>query len=120
MSASARGVARSLLLSIAVAAWGLAAAAPAVAEPGDSVDTSPAIADSTALPLLRAVDPVITRVDGVWNQFVPPNAIVPWSPVAAFEQFVEPFIPTTTQVGDFGRFIQQQFRSPATITPPPG
>ncbi len=119
MSTSAGDVVPSLLLSIAVAAWGLAAAAPAVAEPGDSTDTSPAITDSTALPLLRAVDPVITRVDGVWNQFVPPNAIVPWSPVAAFEQFVEPFIPTTTQVGDFGRFIQQ-FRSPATITPPPG
>ena len=119
MSTSAGGVVPSLLLSIAVAAWGLAAAARAVAEPGDSADTSPAIADSTALPLLRAVDPVITTVDGLWNQFVPPNVIVPSSPAAAFEQFVEPFIPTTTQVGDFGRFIQQ-YRSPATITPPPG
>ena len=119
MSTSARGVVPTLLLSIAVAGWGLAAAARAVAEPGDSADTSPAIADSTALPLLRAVDPVIATVDGVWNQFVPPNAIAPFSPVAAFEQFVAPVIPTATQVGDFGRFIQQ-FRSPATITPPPG
>ena len=119
MSTSARGVAPSLLIAIAAAAWGLAAAAPAVAEPGDSVDISPALTDATALPLMRAVDPVITRVDGIWNQFVPPNAIVPWTPAAAFEQFVEPFIPTTTQVSDFGRFIQQ-WRSPAMTTPPTG
>ncbi|MEO3758545.1 hypothetical protein ABGB19_09720 [Mycobacterium sp. B14F4] len=119
MSTSARGVAPSLLLAIAAAVWGLAMATPAVAEPGDPADLGPAVADSTALPLMRAVDPVIGSVDGMWNQFVPPNAIVPWSPVAAFEQFVEPFIPTTTQVSDFGRFIQQ-WRSPALITPPTG
>jgi hypothetical protein len=118
MSTSARGVVASLLLSIALTGWGIAAAARAFAEPGDSADTSPTSADSTALPLLRAVDPVVTTVDGAWNQFVPPNAIVPFSPAGAFEQFVAPFIPTTTQVGDFGRFFQQ-FRSPATITPPP-
>jgi hypothetical protein len=117
MSASARRrVGPSLLLALAATACGLAAAAPAVAEPGDSVDISPATTD---LPLMRAVDPVIARVDDIWNQFVPPNAIVPWSPVAAFEQFVEPFIPTTTEVGDFGRFTQQ-WRSPAMITPPTG
>jgi hypothetical protein len=119
MSASARGVVPSLLLSIAMAGWGLVAAARADAEPNDSADTSPAIADSTALPLWRAVDPVVTTVDGVWNQFAPPNSIAPFSPAATFEQFVAPFIPTTSQVGDFGRFFQQ-FRSPATITPPPG
>jgi len=118
MSTSARGVAASLLLAVAAAAWGLAAAAPALAEPEDSAEISPAITDSTALPLMRAVDPVMARVDGIWNQFVPPNAIVPWSPVAAFEQFVQPYVPTTTQVGDFGRFIQQ-WRSPA-MTPPIG
>ncbi len=115
MSTSARSVAPSLL-AIAAVAWGLATAAPAVAEPGDSADTSSASGDSTALPLMRAVDPVITRVDGLWNQFVPPNAVGPWSPVGLFDQFVEPFIPTTAQVGDFGRFIQQ-FDSPAMITP---
>jgi ABC-type phosphate transport system substrate-binding protein len=112
MSTSARGIAPSVFLAIAAAAWGLAAAAPAVAEPGDSADTNPTIAGSTALPLMRAVDPVMARVDDIWNQFVPPNAIVPWSPAAAFEQFVEPFIPTTTQVGDVGGFLQQ-WRSPA-------
>ena len=119
MSTSASRVAPSLLLAIAVAAWVLAAAVPAVAEPGDSADTSPTITDSTDLPLMGAVDPVMARVDGIWTQFVPPNAIVPWSPAAAFEQFVEPFIPTTTQVGDFGRFMQQ-WRTPAMITPPTG
>ena len=118
MSTSARSVAPSLL-AIAALAWGLATAAPAFAEPGDSADTNPATDDSTALPLMRAVDPVITRVDGIWNQFVPPNAIVPWSPVAVFDQFVEPFIPTTTQVVDFGQFIQQ-WRSPTMITTPTG
>jgi hypothetical protein len=119
MSTSARGVASSLLFAVAAATWGFASAAPAVAEPGDSADISPAITDATALPLMRAVDPVIGRVDGIWNQFVPPNAVVPWSPAAAFEQFVDPFIPTITQVGDFGRSVQQ-WRAPAMITPPTG
>jgi hypothetical protein len=118
MSTSAHGVAPTLLLVIVAAAWGLATATPAVAEPGDSADISPVITDSTALPLMRAVDPAIRRVDGIWNQFVPSNAIVPWSPLSAFEHFVEPFVPTTTEVGDFGRFIQQ-WRSPA-MTPPTG
>lgn len=115
MSMSARGVGPLLLLAIAAAAW---AAAPAVAERGDSADINPAPADSTALPLMRAVDPVMARVDGIWNQFVPPNALVSWNPSVAFEQFVEPFIPTTTQTSDVGRFIQQ-WRAPAT-TPPIG
>lgn len=119
MSTSARGVAASLPLAVAAAAWGLATATPAVADPGDSADISPTIADSTALPLMRAVDPVVTRVDSIWTEFVPPNANVPWSPVALFEQFVEPIIPTTPQVGDFGRFIEQ-FRPPAMITLPAG
>lgn len=119
MRKSARGVAASLPLAVAAAAaWGLATAAPAVADPGDSADTSPAIADSTALPLMRAVDPVITRVDGIWAEFVPPNANVP-SPVAAFDQFVEPIIPTTAQIGDLGRFVEQ-FRPTAMITLPAG
>ena len=116
MSRSARSVVSSLL-AIAAVAWGLSTAAPAIAEPADSANTSPAIADSTALPVMRAVDPVITRVDAIWNQFIPPNAIVPSSPAAMLEQFIAPFIPTTTQVRDFAPLIQQ-FGSPAPITAP--
>lgn len=115
MRTSARGVGPALLLAIAAVACGLAAATPAVAEPGDSADINPAPTDTTALPLMRAVDPVMARVDGIWNQFVP-NALVPWNPAAAFEQLVEPFIPTTTQISDVGRFLQQ-WRAPA-MTPP--
>jgi hypothetical protein len=105
-----------LVAATAALAWGIVTAAPAVAEPGNSDDSSPTNPDSTALPLMRAVDPVIARVDGLWNETVPPDASAPWNPVATFEQFVGPFIPTTLQVNDFGRFIQQ-LRLPATITP---
>ena len=97
-----------LLLAATAAAWaiGMAAAAPALAEPGNPADPSPDPAASAALP-------VVSVIDGMWNQYVAPNATVPPNLVDTFEQFV----PTTTQLRDFFGFIQQ-FRAPAPITPP--
>ena len=117
MATPARNAA--LMLLAAAVAWAILTATPAVAEPGDTGTATPTVGGSTALPLMRAVDPVVTRLDGIWNQFLPPNAIVPWTPVSAFQQFVEPFIPTTTQVGDFAAVIQP-FGPPVRNTPPIG
>ena len=99
MSTSARGTA-PLLLAVTAAAWGIgmATAAPAAADPGDSAGAAGA----------STVPPVITIIDGIWNAHVGPNAIVPQSPVGGF---VQQFLPPPSQVRDFFGFIQQ-FRPP--------
>jgi hypothetical protein len=111
VSTSARSAALLFLAASAAAAWGIAfAAAPAVAEPADSATTDPTTGDSTILP-------VTSVVEGIWNQYVPPNAAVLPSPIGPVDQFVAQFVPTTGQVRDFFAFIQQ-FRPPATTTRP--
>jgi hypothetical protein len=112
MSSSPRSVAPLVLALTTSVAWaiGIATAAPVVAAPGDSsTDNSSPNGTSTS------VLPVIGVIDGMWNQYVVPNAPVAPSQVGRFEQL----IPTTTQVRDFFAFIQQ-FRGPASIYPPPG
>ena len=87
MRTKARSAAPLLLASTAVA-WAIFTAAPAGAEPGgDSTVTSPTTGESTVLPV------PISTFDRVWNQFVPPNPIVPQSPVAAFGPLVEQIFP---------------------------
>jgi len=49
--------------------------------------------------------------DGIWNRFVPPNAGMPDNPAGTLEGSAEPFIPTTTDIRNFGSLIQQ-FRAP--------
>ncbi len=87
MPTSARHAAPMLLAATAAVAWGILTAAPAVAEPGDSDTTSPTGGDSTILPL------PISAIDRLWNQFVPPNPIVPQSPVATFGSYVPQLFP---------------------------
>ena len=101
-----------LLLAATVAVWaiGIGAATPAVGDTGASTDTSPAITPSS-------VRSFTGTFDRIWSQYVPPNSIVPQNPAGAFDQFIEPFIPTTTQARDFFGFIQQ-FRPPAPVAPP--
>ena len=88
MSTSARNAAPMLLAATGAVAWGILTAAPAVAEPGDdSGATSPTVGDSTVLPL------PISSIDRLWNLFVPPNPIVPQSPVATFGPYAEQIFP---------------------------
>jgi hypothetical protein len=87
MRRSARSAAPLLLAATTAVAWGIVTAAPAVAEPVDSAATSPTADDPTVAPLS------ISTIDRLWNQFVPPNPIVPQSPVAEFGVFVEEFFP---------------------------
>jgi hypothetical protein len=87
MPMSARNAAPMIIAATAAVAWGIVTAAPAVAEPGDSGATSPTVGDSTVLPL------PISTIDRIWNQFVPPNAIVPQSPIATFGPYVEQIFP---------------------------
>jgi hypothetical protein len=112
MSSSPRSAAPLILALTTSVAWaiGVATAAPVVAAPGDSsIDNSSPNGASTSVP------PVIGVIDGVWNQYVVPNAPVAPSQIGTFEQF----LPTTTQVRDFFSFIQQ-FRGPASIYSPSG
>ena len=111
MSTPARAAAPLLLALSAATAWGIgiATAAPAVADPGDSGAASSNPGGST-------VPPVITTIDGIWNARVRPNAIVPQSPVGTF---VQQFMPSTGQIRNFFGFIQQ-FRPPGPITAPTG
>src|SRR4051812_37364342 len=78
MGTSARNAAPIILAAAAAVAWGIVTAAPAVAEPGDSGATSPTVGDSPVLPI------PISTIDRLWNQFVPPNPLVPQSPVATY------------------------------------
>jgi hypothetical protein len=111
MSTSARSAAPLLLAASAAAAWGIGfAAAPAVAEPADSTTIGPTTGDSTVLP-------VTSVIEGIWSEYVPPNAGMLPSPIGPVDQVIQQFVPTTTQVRDFFAFIQQ-FRPPATITGP--
>jgi len=111
MRTSARSAAPLLLAAGAAAAWGIGfAAAPAVAEPADSTTIGPTTGDSTVLP-------VISVIEGIWSEYLPPNAVVLPGPIGSVDRAVEQFVPTTTQVRDFFASVQQ-FRPPATITRP--
>ena len=115
MSTSARSAVRLFLAAGAVAAWGIGIAAPAVAAPGDSVAAGPTTGDST-VPSLP-----ISTLDGLWNQFVPPNPIVAPNPIGRFDRFVGQFVPTSIDLASPARdFLQyfEQFRPPAPITAP--
>jgi len=114
MSTSARSAAPLFVAVTAAAAWGIviANAAPAVAAPGDSTDTSPINGNSTVLP-------VTSTIENIWNAYVPPNLVVPPSTPGTFDRLAEQFIPTTTEIRDFSGFVQQ-FRPSAPITPPAG
>jgi hypothetical protein len=96
MSTSARSAAALIL----AAAWAIGIAAPALAAPDESAGAAP-------------MPPVITTIDGILNNFIPPNAIVPRSPISTF---TEPFIPTNEQVRGFFGFIQQM-RGPGQLNP---
>jgi hypothetical protein len=87
MPTSARNAAPMLITVTAAIAWGIVVAAPAVAEPGDSESTSPTVGDS-AVPSFS-----ISTIDRLWNEFVPPNPIVPQSPVATFGGYVDQIFP---------------------------
>jgi hypothetical protein len=87
MPTSARNAAPMLIAATAAIAWGIVTAAPAAAEPGDSGATSPTVGDYT-VPLFP-----ISTIDRIWNDFVPPNPIVPQSPVATFGGYVEQIFP---------------------------
>jgi uncharacterized RDD family membrane protein YckC len=87
MPASVRHTAPMLLAAAVAVAWGIVTAAPAVAEPEDSGVTSPTVGDSTLLPI------PISTIDRLWNQFVPPNPIVPQSPVATFGSYIPQIFP---------------------------
>lgn len=93
MTMPARSAASLLIVATFAVAW--ATAAPAAAEPGDSETTVPGVEDSTVLPI------PISTIDHIWNQFVPPNSIIPQSPIDTFGQYVEQFFPI--------------FREPATF-----
>lgn len=72
-----------LLLAATAAAWGIVTAAPAAGQPIDSTAPNPV----PGIPLH------ISTFDEVWDQFVPPNPIVPQSPVAEFGRYVPMFFP---------------------------
>jgi hypothetical protein len=113
MSTSARSAASLLLAAGAAAACAIGfAAAPAAAEPEDSTSIGTTTGDSTVLP-------VTSVIEGIWSEYIPPNAGAPSSPIGPVDQVIERFIPTNTQVRDFFAFIQQ-FRPPATTTKPSG
>jgi hypothetical protein len=104
MSSSPRGIAPLLLALTTCAVWaiGIASATPVVAEPGDS-----STANGSPSGTSTSVLPVIGVIDGMWNQYVVPNAPVAPGQLGPFEQL----IPATAQIRDFFSFIQQ-FRSP--------
>lgn len=110
MSKSARSAAPLLFAVSAAAAWGIAFAAPAPAEPADSTSTGPTTGDFTVLPVTRVIE-------GVWNQYVPANAAVLPSPIGPVDRFVAQFVPTTAQVRDFFAVIQQFRPSPPIPRP---
>jgi hypothetical protein len=87
MSPSPRNAAPMLLAAAAAVAWGVATAPAAVADPGDPQPPSPAISDFTGRPL------PISTIDRLWNLFIPPNPIVPQSPVATFGSYIPQFFP---------------------------
>lgn len=109
MATAIRSAAKLLLVATAAAGWALGVAAtPAAAEPVDPDFTGPPVDGSEVLP-------VVGVIDGMWREYVPPNAVPP-GPTGQINQLIEQFVPTTTQVRDFFAFIQQ-FRSPETIAP---
>lgn len=112
MSSTPRSIASLLLALTTVAVWaiGIASAAPVVAAPGDSSTDigSPSGTSTSALP-------VIGVIDGMWNQYVVPNAPVAPGQLGPLEQL----IPTTPQLGDLFALIQQ-FRGPASMQWPTG
>ncbi len=111
MNASARRAARLLLAAGAAAACGLLglAAAPAGAEPADTAPIDPTTDQSNVLP-------VVGVIEGLAREYVSPD-VVPASPLGPVNQFVEQFVPTTSQIRDFFTFLQQS-RAPATINRP--
>ncbi|WP_156425378.1 MULTISPECIES: hypothetical protein [unclassified Mycobacterium] len=53
-------------------------------------------------------------LEGMWKEYVPPNAMSP-DPIGSADRFVEQFVPTTTQIRDFFVFLEQ-FRPLATAS----
>nr|WP_090345650.1 hypothetical protein [Mycolicibacterium malmesburyense]CRL78150.1 hypothetical protein CPGR_04538 [Mycolicibacterium malmesburyense] len=104
MKASRLTASRLLIAACAVAASGLFfAAAPAAAQPVDPVSPGPVAGSSDVIPAIGVLE-------GMWRQYVPPNAAPP-AQMGAVDRFFNEFVPTPGQVSDFFGFIQQ-FRGP--------
>ncbi|WP_156426725.1 hypothetical protein [Mycobacterium sp. IS-3022] len=105
MDAPTRSAAKLLLAACAAASSLCFFAVPAAAEPTDFVAPGPTTDESTVLP-------VADVLEGMWKEYVPPNAVSP-DPIGSADRFVEQFVPTTTQIRDFFVFLEQ-FRPLAT------
>jgi len=104
---------RRPLLAVTAATWAVITTVITTAAAWGTGTAVAAPADTNPVP------PVVSTIDGIWNQHVPPDAFGLLGPTDAFGRFVEPFVPTTTELRDFfGRL--QQFRPPAPINPATG
>ncbi|MGE2720013.1 hypothetical protein [Mycolicibacterium celeriflavum] len=104
MKASRLTAPRLLIATCAVAASGLSlTAAPAVAQPADPVSPGPSAGSADVIPAIGVLE-------GMWRQYVPPNAAPP-AQMGAVDRFFNEFVPSPAQVGDFFGFIEQ-FRGP--------
>ncbi|ULE31975.1 hypothetical protein [Mycobacterium sp. IDR2000157661] len=110
MLPSARSAARLLLAATASAALAFGVAvSPAAAQPADSEFTGPTIGGPDVLP-------VVGVLDGMWREYVPPNAVPP-ATIGQIDGLIDQFVPTTTEVRDFFGFLQQ-FPRPGVIRQP--
>ncbi|BBY42705.1 hypothetical protein [Mycolicibacterium celeriflavum] len=106
MDAPTRSATKLLLAACAAAAsWFCFSAVPAGAEPTDFATPGPTTEESNVLP-------VADVLEGMWSEYVPPDAVSP-GPIGSADRFIEQFVPTTTQIRDFFVFLDQ-FRPLAT------
>lgn len=100
MEVPTRSVARLLLAACAAAASAFCfSAVPVRAEPTDYAPPGPTTDGSNVLPVAGVLE-------GMWSEYVAPNAMSP-DPIGSADRFVEQFVPTTTQVRDFFAFLEQ-------------